>query len=272
MTHQKPTEEELKAKVEEATQIPEEELNAPPMDEPETPETPETPAPEPEQPEVPETPKPEEPETPEQPKETPEEEKDRLKKENKASAREAQKIYAKNRVLNQAIIDAEGMPEPTEEELQKEYPDWDVMSDVERSLAKETVVSRNWRSKIKDASDQASKIEKWNESVETFTDDPKTLVENPDLEGKTEEFKEFATKSENNSVPFKILIGAFLHEQSTKKVEHKGKMFEEGNGGPNDKPQPTSGKISLEEAGKLRQTDYAKYKEYLKAGKIELDV
>lgn len=198
--------------------------------------------------------------------------KELYKKKFSESSREAQKLSAKNRVINRALIDAEDAPEPTEEELAAEFEGWDVMTDTEKGLAKETVISRNWRQTISKAKEQATKIEKWNDSVEDFIDDPKTFIDMPALEGKTEQFKEFATREENNSVPLKTLVGAFLYENSTKKVEHKGRMFENGSGGPNEKPQPKSGKISLEDARKLRETNYDKWKEMSSKGLIDYNI
>lgn len=261
--HVKPTEEELKAKQEEAIKEAEK-LEAEKKEE----------EPEEEEPETPEEPEPKkEEEQEEEPQADPSEEaKTRLKKKLSASARENQKIYAKNRVINKALIEADETPEPTEEELQKEFTDWDVMSDTERTFAKETVISRSWRKKISEAKEQATKIEKWNELVTEFIEDPKVLVDNPALEGKTSEFREFATQEANNNVPMNILISAFLHDHSTKQKKNKGKMFERGSGGSKEKPQAKSGMITLDQARKLRETDYNKYKEYLMAGKIELDV
>lgn len=194
------------------------------------------------------------------------------KKKSSASARENQKIYAKNRVINKALLDAEEIPEPTEEELVKEYPDWDVMSDFEKTLAKETIISKNWRKTISQAKEQATKIEKWNESVEDFIDDPKTLLDNPALEGKQEKFREFATAEANNNVPFNLLVGAFLHDQSQTKPKNKGRMFERGSSGPNDNPRPKSNKIGLDEARKLRETNYPEWKKALIEGRIESDL
>lgn len=185
-----------------------------------------------------------------------------------ASARENQKIYAKNRVINKALADAEEAPEPTEEELTKEFKDWDIMSDFEKTLAKETVVSRNWRKTISQAKEQATKIEKWNDSVNEFVDDPATLVSNPELEGRVDAFKEFAQSENNNSVPMNILVSAFLHEQS-KASPKRGKMFPTSTGGPNERPNNNTGKLSMEDARKLRETDYGKWRDMLKAGKIE---
>lgn len=263
----KPTIEELKAQEDEAIKLAEELENNPPVEEEEEPEIEE------------EVVEPEEVVEEEEEAEPSEEEKEALKqrleeekKKSSASARENQKIYAKNRVINKALTDAEETPEPTEEELAKEFTDWEFMSDIEKTLAKETVISRNWRKVISQAKEQATKIEKWNESVEEYVDDPETLNANPELEGKTNEFKEFATQEANNNVPFNILVGAFLHEKGKGVTQNKGKMFEKGSGGPNDKPQPKKDTITLEEARKLRETDYPRYKEMLIKGLIETDL
>ena len=263
-TPNKPTPEELKAKEEEAIKAAEElegKQQIPPDEEP--PEEEET---------LEETPEEEEAEPSKEVKERLKVEVEEKKQKLAASARENQKIYAKNRVINKALADAEDVPEPTEEELAKEFTDWDVMSDTEKVFAKETVISRNWRKTIAQAKEQATKIEKWNESVEDFVDNPVTLTDNPELEGKTEEFKAFAQEEANNSVPFKLLVSAFLHDHTTNKPNNKGRMFERGSGGPNDKPQPKDGSITLEEGRKLRETDYNKWKEMLAAGKIKSDL
>ena len=161
---------------------------------------------------------------------------------------------------------------PTEEELEKEFAEWGVMNETEKMLAKETVISRKWRSVISQAKNQATKIEKWNDSVDSYIDDPKTLNDNQELEGKTEEFREFAKDEANNSVPFNILVSAFLHEQSKGKQPSKGRMFPRGSGGSNEKPQHKSDKLTLEESRQLRETDYGKWKEYLRAGKIDMSI
>lgn len=268
--HQKPSKEELDDKVKEAADISEEELIVAPEDTPE--ETPEEVVEEPVEESISEEEKPQA-EPSEEEKEALKQRLEAEKQKSSASARENQKIYAKNRVINKALIDAEETPEPTEEELREEFKDdWDVMSETERKFAKETIISRNWRTAISQAKEQATKIEKWNDSVEEFVDNPTTLIDNPELEGKTDEFKSFATEEANNSVPFKVLVGAFLHEQGKNAKPNKGAMFETGSGGPNDKPQPKSDKITLDEARKLKAVDYNKYKEYLMAGKIEIDL
>src|SRR3990167_2686159 len=183
--HQKPSKEELQEKEQEA--IEEAEKLEASIDETEPSEP------------IPSEPAPSEPQEESEEAEPSKEVKEKLKievaeknKKLSASAREAQKLYAKNRVINKALIDAEETPEPTEEDLQKEFKYWDVMSDTERTFAKETVISRNWRKTISQAKEQATKIERWNDSVNEFIGDPKTLIDSPELEGKTNEFESFA--------------------------------------------------------------------------------
>src|SRR3990167_1959877 len=209
--HIKPTQEELKAQELAAIEEAEKLKDQPPEEEPDDEEAIRAEAEKELAEEEPEIPEEEEVEEEEQ-AEPSEEEKEAIKlrleaekKKSAASARENQKIYAKNRVINKALTDADEIPEPTEEELVSEFKEWEFMTDTEKLLAKETLVSKNWRKLISQAKDQATKIEKWNESVETFIDDPVTLNDNPELEGKTEEFKTFATQETNNSVPFNIL-------------------------------------------------------------------
>lgn len=257
--HIKPTPEELQANIDKSLAEAEALKDEPKIVEPE-PEPEPTPIPEPEP----------EPEVKVEPEPEPEPEVD-LKKKLSASARENQKILAKNRKLNQAIDESNDIPEPTEEELIKEYPDWEIMSDTEKKLVTEAIISKKFRQRIVQAREEGKKIEKWNEEVDKFVEDPQALIDNPELEGKTEEFKVFATEESNNSVPFKILIGAFLHQNQTAKSKNKGQMFPTGSGGPNDRPQPKSDKLTVDQAAQLRKTDYAKFKEYLKAGKIDLE-
>ena len=152
--HIKPTQEELKAQELAAIEEAEKLKDQPPEEEPDDEEAIRAEAEKELAEEEPEIPEEEEVEEEEQ-AEPSEEEKEAIrlkleaeKKKSAASARENQKIYAKNRVINKALTDADDIPEPTEEELTKEYPDWDVMSDIEKTLAKETVISRSWRKVI----------------------------------------------------------------------------------------------------------------------------
>lgn len=186
------------------------------------------------------------------------------------SSKEAQKIHAKNRTINEGVAKASEIKDVDEEELKAEYPDWDIMSETERKLAKKNLINDKRFEIVTKATEEAKKIEKWGEDVDKFIESPATLADNPELDGKEEEFKAFANEPANHAIPFKILVSAFIHDMSTKvKPKSKGKMFETGSGGPNDKIKTKGDKISIDEAAKLMRTDYKKYKQYLVSGKID---
>jgi hypothetical protein len=261
----KQTKEELEASLKKT----QEELEVPPKKEEKVEETP----PEEEKPlEVEEKEPVIEEKEPEPEKEEPviEEKEPDYKKKFSEEARQNQKIYAKNRKINDGVAKANKITDVEEQELIKKYPDWDMMSETEKTLAKDNMINNKRFEIINKATEEAEKIEKWADDVNTFIEDPKTLVDNPDLEGKQEEFTEFANRIENHAVPFNILVGSFLYNMTkSTKPKNKGKMIELGSGGPNSKVKPLTNKISVDEAAKLMRTDYKKYKQLLLEGKIE---
>ena len=202
--------------------------------------------------------------TPEVPEPSPD-----YKKKFVESSKEAQILYAKNKKVNEAIEAAGGITDPTDEEMTEEYPDWELMGDVEKKLAREGVVNKKRFEILHKAALEGKDIAEWNAKVEKFIDDPKTLSDNPDLEGKAEDFKLFAMKPTRKGVDFEDLVAAFLYDVN-KKPKMKGKMFEIGSSGASGKPKGKAGKISLAEADMMRQKDYNKYKEFVKAGKIDV--
>ena len=282
--HKKPTIDELeenskklldefeKTEEKETPEVIEEKPETPEEETPETPEEkPEVVEEKPEESEEPEEEAPETPEEPKKPEEKPEEEeKPDYKKRYEDSSREAHILYSKTKKITEVIEKAGDVPEPTEDELRSEYPEWDVMSDFEQKLAKKNMINDRKFDAIGEATKEFKDMETWGKKVDTFLADPETLSKNPALEGKEDEFKVFVSKETRRGVDFADLVSAFLYSEDQKpKVEHKGSMFETGTGGRNEKPKPKSDKINAEESRRLRITDYKKYLEYLKAGKIE---
>lgn len=186
-----------------------------------------------------------------------------------SSSQEAQILAAKQKKINEAIEAAKNTGDPTEDELKNKYRDWDLMDDTMKSLAKDNLLNERRFDTIYQASQEGKDVEKWQVDVNTFIEDPKTLIANPDLEGKGEDFKLFATRPTRRGSDFETLVSAFLFEHEKTKVKHVGKMFETPVGGPNDKPTLKSNKISVEESIKIRETDYNKYAQLLKDNMIE---
>jgi hypothetical protein len=251
--HVKPTQEELDKGIQDAL----EELDKPEV--PEIPEVPENEPPTPPEPPVEPEAKPSEPE--------PEVE---LKKKLSNSARENQVLHARTKKFDEAVDNAAQITDVSDEEAVKEYPEWDVMDDVAKKMAKDSIVNKRRFQMIHEASKEGKNIQEWHDKVDKYLEDPKTLIDNPKLEGKGDDFKIFATKPTRRGLDFEDLTSAFLYEvDKNAKPKSKGAMFETGSGGPNENPKPKGDKISLMEARSLMKSDYNKYKEYLLAGKIE---
>lgn len=249
--HHKPTQKELDAEIKKA----EESLNELDQEKPE------------EKPEEKSIETPEEKPT-ETEEESVEEKPQNYKKRYADSTREAQILHAKNKKIVEVIEKAKEISDPTEEELIAEYPDWEMMTDTERKMAKDSVISRRRFEALDEATQDFRKSEKWNAKVDKFMTDPQTLIDYPGLEGKEEEFKIFTGKETRRGVDFPDLVSAFLFEADKIMPKHKGSMFETGTSGTSEKPKPKSDKITTKESQRLRIADYKKYLEYLKAGKI----
>lgn len=188
------------------------------------------------------------------------------------SSREALILAARNKKMNEAIEQADSLPMPTDDELglaaYKAGFNLDDMSTVEKELFRKSIHNENRLAKISEVAREGKDIDEWNQKVDGFIEDPKTLNANPDLEGKTEQFKVFAMKESRRGVDFDTLVSSFLYTVGQERKPNKGQMFEVGTGGPNTKVKPKSDKISVEEGARLMETNYAKYRELLKAGKI----
>lgn len=185
------------------------------------------------------------------------------------STREAQILAAREKKLHDAIEAGKSIPEPTDEEMAIDFPDWDVMSETERKLAKKVYVSDKRSELLEEVTKESKDYAAWNDKVDKFLDNPQSLIDNPELEGKVDEFKVFATKPTRRGVDFETLVSSFLWEAGKTIKKNKGKQMETGTGGPNDKPDLKGDKISTKEAASLMKKDYKKYKELLLAGKID---
>lgn len=259
MNHKKPTKEELEAGVKSAT----EELNNTPA----TPEPPVTPEPtEAVTPELSMEPSP----STEIPESDNPSDENYWKNKLAASASEAQKLSRKNKEIKEAVEGAASIPEPTDEEMSKEYSDWEFLTDTEKRLSRDNFLNKKRFQLINEATSKMKVEDVWDEKFDAYVDDPKVLVNHPELEGKIGEFKQFAGKPSRKAVDFEDLVLAFIGERKLNKpAPKKGQMFETGSSGLNEPIKPKDNKLSVEEGRALMKADYKKWKEYLQAGKIK---
>ena len=186
------------------------------------------------------------------------------------STKEAQMLYSKNKKMKEAFDNAGKVAPPTEEELKEEYSDWDVMSDFEKKIAKDNIMNTRRFEAIEEVNVDNKKATQWDSKVEEFITDPNVLVKYHSLEGKEEEFKLFATKSSRRGNEFDDIVSSFLYKiDQVKPVKNKGKMMESGTGGSNKKSDNVKKTLTIEEGRSLRERDYGKWKEMLRAGKID---
>lgn len=271
MKHTKPTKEQIQADLDKSLAEIEKTKDVPADPEPEVieskPETVVEPVVEPDEPK-----EPADPVEPDEPKDEPKNDPETLdyKKKFIDSAREGQILHSRNKKMAEAIELASSVAEPTEEEMVKEYPEWDLMDEVQKKIARKATMSDRRMAFISEAHKEAKDIETWNSKVDGYIEDPRTLVNNPELEGREEEFKMFATKPTRRGADLQDLINSFLWDMNkTAKPKSKGAMFESHTPGPSKKENSKSGRLSIEEATRLRTNNYNEYVRQLKSGNIE---
>jgi hypothetical protein len=138
-------------------------------------------------------------------------------------------------------------------------------------MAKDSLWNRKKLNTIAEVAKDFKDMEAWNKAIDDFLADPEVLIGHPTLENKEADFKIFASKESRRGVDFEDLVSAFLYEEEGKpKPKNKGKMFETGSGGIDQKPKVATGKISHEEGERLRLYNYKEYIRLLRKDKIEL--
>jgi len=187
----------------------------------------------------------------------------------KESTREAQIMGYKNKEINKAMEDANSIVPPTDEEMKAVYSNFDELDPVMKDLARENQLNKKRFEVLKQATDKFKQVDDWSNKVNDYLDNPQTLIDHPELEGKIEEFKLFVSKPSRRNVDFEDLILAFSGELSKIVTLKKGQMFEQGTPGPSTPPTPSSNKLTLAQAAQLRKTDYKKFLELLRAGKVD---
>lgn len=199
----------------------------------------------------------------------------KTKKKLSASSREALILHSRTKKYDEAVAEAEAVEPPSDEEMQAKYgkEEWEEMTAGQQLLARESWVSNKRFEIMSKVSKEGRIIEEWNGKVDEFLKDPKNLNKYSVLEGKQEEFKEFCSKPTRRGLDFEDLVLAFQGDLiNNPPKKNKGQMFEKGSPGQKEKPKPKDDKITAEQAKILRETDYPKWKQLLKAGKIKAEV
>lgn len=178
-----------------------------------------------------------------------------------------------NQILTARIVELEKAgkvltTEPTDSELRAAYPEWDQLSDFEKRTARTSFNAERIAARADQTVKQLQDERSWSTSIEL------AVSSDPALQGKEQEFRQFASKPQYRNVPMEVLVSAFLQKsgaapQSPKPTPKPG--LETGTGGPRTPDKPNL--LTAEQLSALRKSDEKAYIAYIKAHPeaIELD-
>jgi hypothetical protein len=180
------------------------------------------------------------------------------------STRENQLLQAKLAEQEKARQDL--TKEPTDSELRAAFPEWETLSEFEKRMAREALAAKRMAATANTSVKQMQEDRAWSTSIEL------ALSSDQALQGKEQEFRQFASKPQYRNVPMDVLTAAFLQKagaapQPPAPTPRPG--LETGTGGPKTPDRPKL--LSADELRTLRKTDEKAYIVYIKAHPDALD-
>lgn len=155
-------------------------------------------------------------------------------------------IIAKNRQLYERAKKAEAKAKELEEKLK------------ESSVSEEYESDDDWREKFNELSSKLTQIEERTQLESIY-------AQYPVLKEKFAEFDEY--RLTNPGMSLTVAAKAFLAEHDLLGQAPKRKGLEKAGGGVRT---PPTGKMSVDDAKRLRETNYNEYRKMLMAGKIQI--
>ena len=150
--------------------------------------------------------------------------------------------------------------------MKKKYPDWEDMTDSEQKLLINSEKQGREIELLKLKDSEFNNDRKWGVKVDKYIEDELADVF-PNLRGKEEEFKKFATRPTRKGLPLEDLAKIFLFE--TPKPKKKRSLFSPAGGA--DK-KPVKPKLTVDDIRTLRKHDNRKYMQLIREGKINIDL
>lgn len=161
---------------------------------------------------------------------------------------------------------------PSDEELAREYPEFDALSDFERNQLRRSVIQDRKLNKVLVIVDGVTTEAEKVQTINAF------IATHPELAGKEDLFLSFCLKPSHRGAPAETLLGAFLFENGKTRTEGEPpatpapapaiRGLERGTPS-GDTPSSTGPrKHSDEELRDLRTRDPKKYHEMIRKGQI----
>jgi hypothetical protein len=191
------------------------------------------------------------------------------KKKFSESTRQNQIIVEQFKNLQNVLGDITKQEVPSEEEMKRSDPEWEYLTDREKTMAmKMVVLEKRSNSILKTIHDISLETENSSKLQQFINGEPR-------LKGKEDSFFNFATKPSNKGVPAEILLNAFLFEvgapdqETPEQPEGKAPSFERGSPrGGVQSSNPNKQRYSDEELASMRTNDHKQYMKLVREGKI----
>lgn len=160
---------------------------------------------------------------------------------------------------------------PTDEAMRALYSNWDELDPASKNFYIKQEAQEMRQRRLEAQQQDLLARQQLDDKLDDFLENPPDQFKK--LAGRETDFRRFAKRKNNIGLSLDTLAKAFLFdaEEETPATPNPQPMSREalptGNGGPRTPLKPK--KISLEEAGKIRKTDYKRYKELVDADAIE---
>jgi len=140
------------------------------------------------------------------------------------------------------------------------------MDDTQKELARRTFAAERNAQSARQMAEAQQQERSWNTSIELV------ISSDPALQGKEQDFRQYASKPQYRNVPMDVLVASFLQKQggappAPKTTPKPG--LEPGNGGPRTPERPKQ--LSATELAALRTSDEKAYMEYVKTHDVNVD-
>jgi hypothetical protein len=182
-------------------------------------------------------------------------------------------LNSKNRNLESTLTKLTSEDTPTDAEILAEYPTFSQMDATSQKFVKDLLATkkRQARQDLKLAEAEADR--QWENEIKSILRKP----EYAQLKG-DEEFERFVFQPKYKGVDIQTLADAYLIRSGKAQAPQAqapppaavSPGLPRGSGGPRGAPK--SAKLPIEQAAKLRQTNYKEYMRLLKADLIESEV
>ena len=160
--------------------------------------------------------------------------------------------------------------EITEDYLVNKFPDWDTLSDGEKKALKRAEELGQEIQEIKNKTNQFNNDRQWQEKVDGFITNelPDAF---PQIVGREEAFKRFATRPSRKGLSMDDLGKIFLYENPPAEPNKKKNLFHAPGSIP-PKPIVAPGTVSADQAADLMKTRPSEYLRLVRAGKLKVKI